>query len=93
MSRRTENEKAMKSVSYWRILSFARPYWLRLAVGVIMGLIVSGTHPLGYEEEAGEKGCKLSGGEKQRIALARIIPMNGRYRELHDTQFSMDRDG
>ena len=126
--------------------------------------IVSGTHPLGYEEEAGEKGCKLSGGEKQRIALARIIlknppilvldeatsaldtvtekliqdalnrvmenrtvfaiahrlstirnadlilvmdkgeivergtheellAMNGRYRKLHDTQFSMDRDG
>lgn len=125
--------------------------------------IVSGTHPLGYEEEAGEKGCKLSGGEKQRIALARIIlknppilvldeatsaldtvtekliqdalnrvmenrtvfaiahrlstirnadlilvmdkgeivergtheellAMNGRYRKLHDTQFSMDRD-
>ena len=126
--------------------------------------IVSGTHPLGYEEEAGEKGCKLSGGEKQRIALARIIlknppilvldeatsaldtvtekliqdalnrvmenrtvfaiahrlstirnadlilvmdkgeivergtheellALNGRYRKLHDTQFSMDRDG
>ncbi len=125
--------------------------------------IVSGTHPLGYDEEAGEKGCKLSGGEKQRIALARIIlknppilvldeatsaldtvtekliqdalnrvmenrtvfaiahrlstirnadlilvmdkgeivergtheellAMNGRYRKLHDTQFSMDRD-
>ena len=125
--------------------------------------IVSGAHPLGYEEEAGEKGCKLSGGEKQRIALARIIlknppilvldeatsaldtvtekviqdalnrvmenrtvfaiahrlstirnadlilvmdkgrivergthdelmALNGRYRELHDTQFSMDRD-
>ena len=127
------------------------------------GFIVSGAHPLGYEEEAGEKGCKLSGGEKQRIALARIIlknppilvldeatsaldtvtekliqdalnrvmenrtvfaiahrlstirnadlilvmdrgrivergthdellALNGRYRELHDTQFSMERD-
>jgi len=125
--------------------------------------IVSGVHPLGYEEEAGERGCKLSGGEKQRIVLARIIlknppilvldeatsaldtvtekliqdalnrvmenrtvfaiahrlstirnadqilvmdkgeivergtheellAMNGRYRELYDTQFSMDRD-
>ena len=125
--------------------------------------IVSGVHPLGYDEEAGERGCKLSGGEKQRIVLARIIlknppilvldeatsaldtvtekliqdalnrvmenrtvfaiahrlstirnadlilvldkgrivergthdellAMNGRYRELYDTQFSMDRD-
>ena len=125
--------------------------------------IVSGTHPLGYDEEAGEKGCRLSGGEKQRIVLARIIlknppilvldeatsaldtvtekliqdalnrvmenrtvfaiahrlstirnadlilvmedgrivergthdellALNGRYRELYDTQFSMDRD-
>ena len=125
--------------------------------------IVSGTHPLGYDEEAGERGCKLSGGEKQRIVLARIIlknppilvldeatsaldtvtekliqdalnrvmenrtvfaiahrlstirnadlilvmdkgrivergthdellALNGRYRKLHDTQFSMDRD-
>ena len=115
------------------------------------------------DEEAGEKGCKLSGGEKQRIVLARIIlknppilvldeatsaldtvtekliqdalnrvmenrtvfaiahrlstirnadqilvmdkgrivergthdellALNGRYRELYDTQFSMDRD-
>ena len=43
MSRRTENEKAMKSVSYWRILRFARPYWLRLTIGVLMGLIVGGT--------------------------------------------------
>ena len=43
MSRRTENEKAMKSVGYWRILSFARPYWLRLAIGIVMGLIVGGT--------------------------------------------------
>ncbi len=38
--------------------------------------IVSGTHPLGYDEEVGEKGCKLSGGEKQRIAIARAILKN-----------------
>lgn len=38
--------------------------------------IVSGRHPLGYDEEVGEKGCKLSGGEKQRIAIARAILKN-----------------
>ena len=126
--------------------------------------IVNGPHPQGYDTEVGEKGFKLSGGEKQRISIARailrnppilildeatsaldtvtekliqdalnrvmenrtvfaiahrlstirnadlilvmdkgeivergtheeLLAMNGRYRTLHDTQFSMDRDG
>ena len=38
--------------------------------------IVSGGHPEGYQEEVGEKGFKLSGGEKQRIAIARAILKN-----------------
>ena len=35
--------------------------------------IVDGRHPDGYETMAGEKGFRLSGGEKQRISIARAI--------------------
>ena len=38
--------------------------------------IVSGRHKDGYDSIAGEKGFKLSGGEKQRIAIARAILRN-----------------
>src|SRR6185312_16879885 len=32
--------------------------------------------PLGYESMVGERGLKLSGGEKQRVAIARTILKN-----------------
>ena len=38
--------------------------------------IVDGRHPEGYETLAGEKGFRLSGGEKQRISIARAILRN-----------------
>ncbi len=38
--------------------------------------ITDGRHADGYEMIAGERGCNLSGGEKQRIAIARAILKN-----------------
>merc|ERR1711994_1205350 len=34
------------------------------------------TWPQGYETKVGERGLKLSGGEKQRVAIARVILKN-----------------
>lgn len=38
--------------------------------------IVDGVHPEGYDTIAGENGFKLSGGEKQRVTIARAILRN-----------------
>ncbi|MBR2435563.1 MAG: ATP-binding cassette domain-containing protein, partial [Lentisphaeria bacterium] len=38
--------------------------------------ITGGGHPGGYDEEVGEKGFRLSGGEKQRVSIARAILKN-----------------
>ena len=38
--------------------------------------IVGGNHAQGYDSESGENGCRLSGGEKQRIIIARAILRN-----------------
>ena len=32
--------------------------------------------PDGYETKVGERGVRLSGGEKQRVAIARTMPKN-----------------
>ncbi len=38
--------------------------------------ITDGRHPDGYDTVVGEKGCKVSGGEKQRLSIARAILKN-----------------
>ena len=38
--------------------------------------ITGGNHPEGYDSPCGENGCRLSGGEKQRLIIARAILRN-----------------
>ena len=38
--------------------------------------IINGNHAEGYDSQCGENGCRLSGGEKQRLIIARAILRN-----------------
>ena len=43
MGRRSGNEGEFKAQSYFRLLKYARPYWFRLSVGIISGILVGGS--------------------------------------------------
>ena len=42
-SSKSSNYKEFKSVSYFRLLKYARPYWFRLFIGIIAGFLVGGS--------------------------------------------------
>ena len=43
MSRKQSEEQELRRQSYLRLVRYARPYWLRLSIGILAGILVGGS--------------------------------------------------
>ncbi|MEA4862178.1 MAG: ABC transporter ATP-binding protein [Victivallaceae bacterium] len=39
----TKNDGNFSSQSYWRLIKYAKPYWVKLTVGIVAGIVVGGS--------------------------------------------------
>ena len=74
----------------WEVDAFAVKGFFHLFVERESNTPKIGTLPDGYATQVGERGLKLSGGEKQRVAIARVLLKNPPLLILDEATSSLD---